>query len=91
MVEVGSFKQRGGDWSFAFMVVACLQVLALPEITHISCGNTHVAALSADGRLYSWGVALRGPPLSSKLTGLPEVLEESKVYLSLQRNPALKA
>jgi len=54
------------------------QVVTLLDITRIACGNMHTAALAEDGKLYSWGVALRGPPLGNKMTGLPELLSFSQ-------------
>ena len=55
------------------------EVTALPDCMAVACGDFHTVALSAEGDVYSWGLATRGPPvqrtktpLPIKLSGLPE-------------------
>eukprot|EP01047_Picozoa_sp_COSAG01_P049171 COSAG01_NODE_4850_length_4684_cov_2.069793_2_plen_123_part_00 len=40
----------------AYLVrVACARTVGLPAITDIKCGNNHTAAITSEGKLYTWG------------------------------------
>ena len=52
-----------------------MEVPGLPDIKQIACGEVHTVALGAEGPLYAWGLATRGPPLSRRTTPLPELVE----------------
>ena len=51
------------------------EVAALPDAVSIACGEFHTVALSAEGEVYAWGLARRGPPLSKSSTPLPQLVE----------------
>ena len=52
-----------------------VEVTTLPDSQSVACGEFHTVALSAEGDVYSWGLATRGPPTSRKMTPLPEKLD----------------
>ena len=44
----------------------------LPDCRAVACGEFHTVGLTAEGEVYAWGLATRGPPTSRKSTPLPE-------------------